>query len=53
MPNDMSYPAGGSVMGSTSAAMLVGTYYYQLYGCAGQNNFSGGAGGDVVFTSGS
>lgn len=53
MPNDMSYPADGTIYGSNSAPMPVGTYFYQVYGCAGQNNFSGGALGTVNFVSGS
>lgn len=41
MPNDMSFPADGAVYGSNTAPMPVGTYFYQVYGCAGQNNFTG------------
>jgi hypothetical protein len=48
----MSFGAGGSVVGSTTAPMPIGTYYYQLYGCAGQNNFSAGANGAIEFVSG-
>lgn len=53
MPNNMSFGGGGSVNGSSTAAMPVGTYFYQIYACAGQNNFSAGATGDFVFVSGS
>lgn len=52
MPNDMSFPANGNVLGSASAPMPVGTYFYQLYGCSGHNIFTSGAIGSVVFASG-
>lgn len=41
MPNDMSFPANGNALGSVSDPMAIGTYYYQIYGCAGQNDFIG------------
>lgn len=52
MPNDMSFAGGGSVMGSATPLLPIGTYYFQVYGCAGQNNFTSGVLGDVVFASG-
>ncbi|MDQ1343726.1 MAG: hypothetical protein QG650_446 [Patescibacteria group bacterium] len=52
MPNDMSFAAGGSVLGSVTSPMPVGTYFYQIYGCSGQNNFSAGATGNIVFVTG-
>lgn len=34
LPNDMSFSADGAVLGSNTAPLPIGTYFYQLYGCA-------------------
>jgi len=51
MPNDMSFSAWWSVLGSITDIMPIWLYYYQLYWCSGQNNFPSWATWNIVFNS--
>ena len=53
MPNDMSFWSGGFVLGASTNPMPIGIYFFQIYGCNGQNNFTSWTLGSFVFVSGS